>query len=533
MTNRKNLFYIIIDALRWDVLQDYDSAKAIMPNTAELMRHGFTKRVIANSQSTQFVMPSLFSLTYPLDYGGYNTGIRNRPKSYVEVVKEAGYSTNLISTCNQLGVHFGYDRGFDRLATTNTFATLIEQLISRVLYYNIELLQKRQSTPAEAIEIVQREFGKMLERLQEQFLQWDKSFWPTKLLKWNEKIYQASFKEKELLQKKPEVVLKKLQNISPGIYWKYLGKTHAPPLSFFFTRLIEGCRWRSRRFLQHINWIPFLFLSHFQVLLQDLTPKLKDFISSTSQPWLIHMHIMDVHDCKSLNRIFWRIKIFKYFPRIWRAYRNGLTKRRFLYDLSLAAVDHELGKIIKSMTENGNFNKTIFLVTGDHGLQYAYSPRPRKGIAYRTHYEDIDVPLVIANAAKFPAASDNSLDSMGVTATLLEAAGLPLHPTFKGVSAYAGGREIVISESAGGGNADLLHRDLFFTVTSLTHKLMVTLRGNRILAEEFYDLTTDPYELNNIVKQSLNGHHLTHLMNYLLKERSELFYARNLSLEKV
>ena len=264
MMNRKNLFYIIIDALRWDVLQNYDSAKAIMPNIAELMQGGFTRKTIANSQSTQFVMPSLFSLTYPLDHGGYNTGIRNRPKSYVEVVKEAGYSTNLISTCNQLGVHFGYDRGFDRLATTNTFATLIEQLINRVLYYNIELLQKNQTTQAETIEIVQREFDKMLERLQEQFTKWDKSFWPEKLLKWNKKIYDASFKEREILHQNPQIILKKLREISPGIYWRYLGKTHAPALSFFFARTIESCRWRSRRFLQHINWIPFLFLSTFR-----------------------------------------------------------------------------------------------------------------------------------------------------------------------------------------------------------------------------------------------------------------------------
>lgn len=532
MTSRKNLFYIVIDALRWDVLHDYNSAKAIMPNVAELMALGFTRKVIANSQSTQFVMPSLFSLTYPLDHGGYNTGIRNRPKSYVEVVKEAGYSTNLISTCNQLGAHFGYDRGFDRLATTNTFATLIEQLINRILYYNVELVQKNQANKADTIEIVQREFGEVLERLQDQFLQWDKSFWPTKLLKWNEQIYKASFKERELLQKNPEIILKKLRDIAPGIYWRYLGKTHAPPVPFFFARIIEGCRWRSRRFLQHINWIPFLFLSHFQALLQDLTPKLKSFVRTTSQPWLIHMHIMDVHDCKSLNRIFWRLKILKYFPRIWRAHRKGLTKRRFLYDLTLAAVDHELGKIIKSMKENGSFDKTIFLITGDHGLQYAHSPRPKTGIAHRTHYEDIDVPLVIANSDKIAQKSDNNLDSMGVTATLLEAADLPLHSSFKGISAYSGGREIVISESAGNGNADLTHRDLYFTATSLTHKLMATLRGNKISTEEFYDLGSDPYELVNIANSSLNNPHLAHLMRHLIKERSELFHARQVIFEE-
>ncbi len=42
------------------------------------------RRAIANGQTTQFVPPSIFTQTYPLDHGGYNNGIRGRPQSFEE-----------------------------------------------------------------------------------------------------------------------------------------------------------------------------------------------------------------------------------------------------------------------------------------------------------------------------------------------------------------------------------------------------------------------------------------------------------------
>ena len=85
----KNAIFIIIDALRYDVLSDPKKSRFLFPNMTELVEQGFIKKVTTNAQSTQFVLPSLFSLTYPLDYGGYNEGIRNRPASYVECIRKS------------------------------------------------------------------------------------------------------------------------------------------------------------------------------------------------------------------------------------------------------------------------------------------------------------------------------------------------------------------------------------------------------------------------------------------------------------
>ena len=80
---KKSIFFII-DALRYDIL---DNSK-LYPTLHKLAKNGIFKKITANACSTQFVLPSLFSLTYPLDNGGYNYGIRYRKSSYIESIKK-------------------------------------------------------------------------------------------------------------------------------------------------------------------------------------------------------------------------------------------------------------------------------------------------------------------------------------------------------------------------------------------------------------------------------------------------------------
>ena len=64
----KKALFLLIDAMRYDVLSDPVARRFLFPNMARLIDRGFVRRVVTNAQSTQFVMPSLFSLSYPLDY---------------------------------------------------------------------------------------------------------------------------------------------------------------------------------------------------------------------------------------------------------------------------------------------------------------------------------------------------------------------------------------------------------------------------------------------------------------------------------
>ena len=114
----KNAVFFVIDCLRYDVLATPKWLRALAPNLAALVERGALRQVVANTQSTQFVTPCLYSATYPLDHGGYNNGIRDRPDSYAECLRDAGYQTHMAVTCNALGLSLGYERGFHQVHST-------------------------------------------------------------------------------------------------------------------------------------------------------------------------------------------------------------------------------------------------------------------------------------------------------------------------------------------------------------------------------------------------------------------------------
>ena len=78
---------LIIDALRYDLFDNLKNSSFLYPTLTKLATKGHIRKVVTNAQSTQFVLPSLFSLTYPLDYGGYNFGIRTDSNHMLRALK--------------------------------------------------------------------------------------------------------------------------------------------------------------------------------------------------------------------------------------------------------------------------------------------------------------------------------------------------------------------------------------------------------------------------------------------------------------
>ncbi len=93
----KNIFLILIDALRYDFIKDHEHTNTI-PNINTLISSGVKKEIISNGSFTQVAVPTVLTQTYPLDYDGHNFGIKNRPKSFIEILKEKGFGTNFAST---------------------------------------------------------------------------------------------------------------------------------------------------------------------------------------------------------------------------------------------------------------------------------------------------------------------------------------------------------------------------------------------------------------------------------------------------
>jgi len=522
----KKALFFLIDALRYDVLRDPTARNALVPNLARLAERGFVLPVTANAQSTQFVMPALFSLTYPLDYGGYNNGIRERPKSFVESLQEAGFETHLMASGNQLGITMGYDRGFDTVQTTSDYRTLLEQRVGRTLNYELTLWRKGERSEAQVIAFLQSEFALLLRTMVEAIGRHDKSLWSTALHRINRRVADGCVRELAILEDEPRIVLDKLARIAPGVYWKFLGARQVGRLSLFFARAIVSASWRTREYISKHTWFPFLTLSHRQTLTGDVTPTICDFIErAKDRRWYIHMHVMDVHDCRAVNRPLHVLGRLRYLPRWVIARLRGQTRRRFLYDSAVMYVDRAIGALMRALERSGQVDDTLFVVVADHGSQYAESPRPKEEVGLRTHYEHVEVPLLVAGAGRMPART-GLLDTMGVSATLLDALGVPAHPSFKGISAFTAGRPAVVSESCGHGNADLARRDIYFTVTTETHRMMTVLCGADLQVRKLYDRRIDPRELRNLAADPAMRSVIDEMIGHLHRERGELLALR-------
>ena len=100
----------------------------------------------------------------------------------------------------------------------------------------------------------------------------------------------------------------------------YIRKEKYNSLSFIFERIKVAVAWRTMRLIGKQSIWPFFFLSHYQVLFSEIIQGFCNKLSKIkNQDWHIHMHIMDLHDCRSINRLLHLISRYKYFS-------NGLLK---------------------------------------------------------------------------------------------------------------------------------------------------------------------------------------------------------------
>ena len=102
------------------------------------------------------------------------------------------------------------------------------------------------------------------------------------------------------------------------------------------------------------------------------------------------------------------------------------------------------------MEQSGKDKDTIILLVADHGSSYTFYPL-RDTVTNNFHDENYHIPMIIWDkdmAADTKGVYEGLYTSADVFPTLLDIAGLPAEPMFKGTSVIGnpGGREVAISE---------------------------------------------------------------------------------------
>ena len=528
----KNIFFIIIDALRLDSINDNDSTK-IAPNLKKLCEQGIVQKVTTNGQVTKFVVPSIFTQTFPLDYGGYNYGIKNRPKSFVELIGNKNISCRMFEGHDIDGPFGCCDRGFHTKKFYYDKRLLLEGFIKKKILYDINRWQKREISKVEILKIIQNEIYEVLNYMKKQE-RVKHSFLKKKLGTFTEREKKLIDKEIILLTDYPELVLEKIIKINPYFYYDYLGNkpSNLTILNFKIKNKIFSYKKKiqttfNKIFSTEIHFVPSRpkISSSCGKMLSDALINYENYNSRV----FTYIHFMDLHDHNVFTSIDDFFSKLKFLPRVLiaRSKNKNKNSRSLTYDLALCNIDNQLSIFFQKLKKMKKIKDSIFFIIGDHGEGWdkMRSKELKKDFGFRTYHEHINIPFIISPFKSRKLKNSNLFDSMSVSASILNVLDIKQHSSFKGKSIFSKGSSIIITENCGRGNSDLVKKDIYFTLTSSKYKLFCKIQGRVMFLKRLYALESDVRELKNIIN-TVSSKVLNEFLSYLFRKRKEILKIR-------
>lgn len=187
------------------------------------------------------------------------------------------------------------------------------------------------------------------------------------------------------------------------------------------------------------------------------------------------------------------------------AYADVATLLRELreYYTMISAVDRLFGEVRAAFEARGMWDETVVAFTSDHGdMMGAHRLRLKGTLPYEELYR---VPLVLRVPGQaFPRQMVDDLTvNVGLPGTLIEAAGLPLPPEFKGGSLFLALRRTTAPDD------EMIFFEHYGAYWGLHPFRAVRTREWKYVkyygpdqTEELYDLSADPLEVRNVAGSS-------------------------------
>jgi hypothetical protein len=177
---------------------------------------------------------------------------------------------------------------------------------------------------------------------------------------------------------------------------------------------------------------------------------------------------------------------------------SGTPFERYLREIGL--VDQQLGHLLTAIDAHGLRDRTIIIVTSDHGE--AFGEHGSKDHGTTLYREQVQIPLLIRGPGVAPREVDDWVSLIDLGPTVLDLMGRPTPATFLGQSLvpYLRGRaEVVlrrpVAMQSAEGLSGMLLADRFKIIEDAP-------RGS----VELYDLQSDPGEENNLFDPARESH---------------------------
>lgn len=531
--NNKNVILVVVDALSSARIGAYGYQPSPTPELDRLIEGGVSfPNMYSVGCPTQFALPGLFSSTMPLDYGGYEFGIADRPHSFVESFQRAGYRTAGFFggfSCERL---YGYDRGFDDFVPTHDFNLYLNNLQKLYLEHSRQLIDSGAVTIDECAEGLVPFLDAYLRdiylhaktalvshenpaRLPSPVIdRWDftgvlkiadcerKNF-NLNPVRYTKRLLEGrNFSEPFLVYRHPSILSGKNTTILKLRKASTLAMLGADALLSrdWNLRSLGGKLWRQQT---RVVSGAYTFASGLKWLDQ-----------ASDRPFFMCLHTMDAHDTSfssfdvgvgALNRA----REVRAVADTDRNIRKAQDERAFSgnvnYDLSLRYTDVQISNLFKELKKRNLMKDTIVVITGDHGMLPGVTHQPSGD--FDTFLEPVyRVPTIICSSGLPPSRNDAMVSQLDLAPTLLELAGLPSHESFQGRSLLSEqgkeGRSVVAMEHVGRGPCDLRHKPVRIALRSQTHKLVYHqfLNEDMGTVKRVFDMVRDPQEKFNLAE---------------------------------
>ena len=535
----KNVILLTIDALTYTRLGIAGATPSPSPTLDRLLGSGISfTRAFATGCPTMFVMPSLFTSTFPLDEGGYGRGIRERGTSFVEVLRAAGYRTAGFCTGFYQSRLFGYDRGFDEyysLFDLSLFHKVIRGL-------HLDYLRSKHAEGVLSFD----ECVALLTGFLPDYFSCLRSFCEEKA----EEVRGGPVSPSPFLHAR---CFRSIGDVARIEERRFL----ADPAGYARRRLQEAegeCIFDVLPTLTQqtdpttrVAKIDALLADHNVLMMQPVLGPSGRYVVDNLMAWMrdrtddrpffVWSHLIDCHD---LNFTSWDIDNFQ--EEITAEAQAAVQLHRDLtrargeragntqYDLAIRYTDAQVARLLDFLDEEGLRDDTLLVLMGDHGgWKNGYPLRPA-GTDYMSFYDETyHVPMAFCHPELAPRTVEGLASTIDLAPTLLDLLGLPSPAGYRGEVATAEawpGREFVLMEHMASGPCDFWHKPVKLTLRTAEHKIVCESPPVWMLADglllERYDLAMDPLEQNNLAESKEFPDTLQWLVNIAERRLIEL-----------